>query len=80
MQAAAQPPGCKAKMACTLNVEQAIAIMSDIDTEPEIDWENEEYSESESDEGEADNSEDSVVESGDDDGSVITSKGRVSFR
>ena len=32
MQAAAQPPGCKAKMACTLNVEQAIAMMSDIDT------------------------------------------------
>ena len=32
-------PGCKAKMACTLNV--AISIMSDTDTEPETDWENE---------------------------------------
>ena len=37
--------------------------MSDIDTEPETDWENEEYSELESDE-ETDNSEDRVVNSG----------------
>ena len=48
MQAAAQPPGFKAKMAWTLNVEQAIDIMADTDTEPETDLENEgEYSESE---------------------------------
>ena len=53
MQAAAHSPGRKAKMACTFNVEQAIAIMSDVETKPETDWENDgEYSESESDDGE----------------------------
>ena len=34
MQTAAQPPGRKAKMACTFNVEQAIATMSDVENEP----------------------------------------------